>query len=59
MVKSFQAEWSAFEVSKFSFNLPRDLFGERLAIRVDLWDANGEPLANTASLVGPTQLGTR
>jgi len=58
VVKSFQAEWSAFEVGEFSFRLPKPLFGERLAIRVDLWDANGEPLANTASLIGPTHSGT-
>ncbi|MHC4375024.1 MAG: hypothetical protein ACYS26_00355 [Planctomycetota bacterium] len=57
VVKSFQAEWSAFEVGEFSFRLPEDLFGERLAIRVDLWDAYGEPLASYAALIGPTHTG--
>ena len=58
VVKSFKADWSAFDVGSFNFRLPKPLFGERLAIRVDLWDANGEPLANTASLIGPTHTGT-
>lgn len=58
VVKSFQAEWSAFDVGSFSFRLPKALFGERLALRVDLWDADGEPLADTASLIGPTHSGT-
>lgn len=58
VVKSFQADWSAFEVGSFSFRLPKQLFGERLAIRVDLRDVDGEPLASTASLIGPTHPGT-
>lgn len=58
VVKAFQADWSAFEVGSFDFRLPKPLFGEHLAIRVDLWNAEGKPLANTASLIGPTHSGT-